>query len=257
MGIRRARIRSYQSRALATIMVAALVGCLITIAAATWPINPAHAIEPGKARLELDRFLLTCDFSHRAKADPIVHPGHAGMAHSHDFFGNASTNAFSTYESLRAAATTCDLDADRAAYWLPTLYQNGKALKPVRAVIYYRTVHDPESVRAFPPGLKMIAGDSRATSPQQPQVAAWWCGLTINNKFKEPPRQCPEGTRLALSINFPNCWDGQHLDSRDHQSHMTYSIFEPCPSTHPVRTPQINLNIIYPTSRGTCISFSS
>jgi hypothetical protein len=269
MGIRRARIRSYQFGALATIVVAALVGCLIAIAAATWPINPAHAVEPGNARLELDRFLFTCDFSHRAKDDPIVHPGHAGMAHSHEFFGNTSTNAFSTYESLRAAATTCDLDEDTAAYWVPTLYQNRKALKPDQAVLYYRARDFPERVKAFPPDLRMIAGDSTATSPQPTNVTAWMCAIRpndkvqvppqeigLNDRLQKPPRKCPLGTQLGLFVFFPNCWDGQNLDSPDHQSHMTYSRGK-CPRTHPVRTPEIALNIVYPTSRGTGITFSS
>ena len=182
------------------------------------------------------------------------------MAHSHDFFGNRSTSADSTYESLRAADSTCDIDGDTAAYWVPTLYKNGKALEPVKAVIYYRARYDPERVRAFPPNLRMIAGDAKATSPQSTIVTGWWCGIADgehNDMLKEPPRQCPEGTRLALSVRFPNCWDGQNLDSPDHQSHMTYSPLKPCPSTHPVRTPDINLHIIYPTSRGAGITFSS
>jgi hypothetical protein len=179
------------------------------------------------------------------------------MAHSHDFFGNRSTSADSTYESLRAADSTCDPDEDTAAYWVPTLYQNGKALKPDRAMSYYITHHDPERVGAFPPGLRIIAGDATATSPQHPHVTAWWCALTMNDPLKEPPRECPRGTRLALRVTFPNCWDGKNLDSPDHQSHMTYSREKSCPRTHPVRTPDIALNIIYPTSRGTGITFSS
>jgi hypothetical protein len=246
----------YRLRALAVLVVSALLGCLIAIAAAIWLTSPTLAAPP-KDRLALDRFLLACDFSHRAKDDPIVHPGHAGMAHSHDFFANRSTSADSTYESLRAADSTCDLDEDTAAYWAPTLYQNGKALEPDRALIYYRARHDPERVRAFPPDLRMIAGDARATSPQSTTVTAWWCALTINDMLKEPPRECPGRTRLALAVFFPNCWDGQNLDSLDHMSHMTYSRLKSCPSTHPVRTPDIALHIIYPTSRGTGITFSS
>jgi hypothetical protein len=231
-------------------------GQALVAAAAIWLSNPTLAISEEE-RFKLDRFLFVCEFSHRAKDDPIVHPGHAGMAHSHDFFGNRSTSADSTYESLRAADSTCDLDGDTAAYWLPTLYKNGKALEPVKAAIYYRASYDPESVRAFPPNLRMIAGDARATSPQPTRVAGWWCVMKHNDIRKEPPQQCPEGTRLALSIRFPNCWDGQYLDSPDHQTHMTYSPLKPCPSTHPVRTPDINLHIIYPTSRGAGITFSS
>jgi hypothetical protein len=183
MGISRARISSYRFRALAILVAAALVGCLIAIAAAIWLIDPTLAVSE-KDRLALDRFLFTCDFSHRAKDDPIVHPGHAGMAHSHDFFANRSTSAGSTYESLRAADSTCDLDGDTAAYWVPTLYKNGKALEPDQALLYYRARYDPERVRAFPRDLRMIAGDARATSPQSTHVTAWWCAKTINDMFK-------------------------------------------------------------------------
>ena len=38
---------------------------------------------------------------------------------------------------------------------------------------------------------------------------------------------------------------------------MTYSIGGPCPSTHPVRTPEITLKVIYPTSSGAGLTFSS
>jgi Domain of unknown function (DUF1996) len=39
------------------------------------------------------------------------------MAHSHDFFGNTTTDADSTYESLLAGGTTCTrFEEDKAAY---------------------------------------------------------------------------------------------------------------------------------------------
>lgn len=269
MGTRRGRISSYRFGALTIFAAAALAGCLIAIAAATWLSNPTLAVPEGEDRLALNRFVFRCDFSHRAKEDPIVNPGHAGMAHSHDFFANRSTSADSTYESLRAAGTTCGLDKDTAAYWVPTLYKNGKALEPVGAALYYRSRHDPESVKVFPRDLRMIAGDSGATSPQPTNVTAWKCAigkndeaqepprvLGLNDKLQEPPRECPFGTRLDLFVTFPSCWDGQNLDSPDHQSHMAYSRGE-CPSTHPVRVPEIALNVIYPTSNGAGITFSS
>jgi hypothetical protein len=28
---------------------------------------------------------------------------------------------------------------------------------------------------------------------------------------------------LQLDVIFPDCWDGRHLDSPDHKSHMAYS----------------------------------
>jgi hypothetical protein len=256
MGMRRVRISPHHFRALAILVVAALVGCLITITALIWAVNPALA-QSEKDPLALDRFLFTCDFSHRAADDPIVFPGQKGAAHSHDFFANRSTSADSTYESLLAARSTCTRGEDTAAYWVPTLYQNGRALKPNKVIIYYSDRHDPESVEAFPPDLRMIAGDQIATSPQSRAVTVWTCDRTTIQRLQEPPRACPGGSQLTLSVFFPNCWDGRNLDSADHQSHMAYSKKQPCPSTHPVRTPEIIMHVSYPTLRGAGLTFSS
>src|SRR4051794_15498776 len=81
-------------------------------------------------------FIVHCAFSHRAMDDPIVHPGMPGAAHSHDFFGNTTTNAYSTLQSLRAGSTTCDIPGDTAAYWMPTVYDGGIAIQPQRVTVY-------------------------------------------------------------------------------------------------------------------------
>jgi hypothetical protein len=254
--VNRTGINPHHFRILMILVVTTLLGCLMATAAAIYAINPVFA-QSREERLALDRFLFSCDFSHRAKDDPITLPGQKGAAHSHDFFANRSTNANSTYERLLAARTTCSRDGDTAAYWVPTLYQNGRALRPDTLLIYYNDKGDPESVRAFPPDLRMIAGDHMAESPQPTHVTSWFCDGTTTERTQEPPRACPGGSRLTLSVIFPNCWDGQNLDSADHQSHMAYSGTRPCPSTHPVRTPTISLAFKYPTSRGTGLTFAS
>src|SRR5262245_9326262 len=101
--------------------------------------------------------------------DPIVFPGYPGMSHDHTFVGNSTTNAASTLESLRAGSTTCRRRGDTAAYWMPTLLVNGQPVEPTGATIYYRR-KTLAPVRAFPLGLKMIGGNSRATSPQELKV---------------------------------------------------------------------------------------
>jgi len=57
-----------------------------------------------------------------------------------------------------------------------------------------------------------------------------------------PSKPCPGGIRST--IIFPSCWDGKNLDSPDHKSHLAYSGtgglgFGSCPTTHPVRVPQV------------------
>ena len=68
-------------------------------------------------------WVLQCGFVKSLPDDPIVHPGMPGMAHLHDFLGNVTVDAFSTYESMRAGATSCPA-GDRAGYWLPAVLRN-------------------------------------------------------------------------------------------------------------------------------------
>jgi hypothetical protein len=131
-------------------LVLAVTACLLAL---VWVSAPAaYAQEDGPANEPA--FSVRCDFSHRNNDDPIVHPGKQGAAHSHDFFGNTSTNYLSTYDSLRAAGTTCLMPADTASYWIPTVSWNGNILKPQRGTFYYRgNTHDPATVQAHPPEL--------------------------------------------------------------------------------------------------------
>ena len=68
-----------------------------------------------------------------------------------------------------------------------------------------------------------------------------------------PNKPCPGGIRA--SVIFPSCWDGKNLDSPDHASHMAYSpggqTLAPasCPSTHPVRVPQLMYEVAWDTSQ--------
>src|SRR5918996_1550178 len=111
-------------------------------------------------------FSVKCEFSHRAPDDPIVHPGHAGMAHSHDFFGNRSTNAASTFDSMMQGPTSCELPEDTSSYWVPTLLSPSGSPVPVNWVFaYYRNLPSRGGPpRAFPPDLRMIAGYPTVTT---------------------------------------------------------------------------------------------
>ncbi len=101
-------------------------------------------------RLRGVNFVSSCTVTHRAPDDPIVFFGQPGASHDHSFAGNTSTNASSTLASLLAAGTTCHRAGDTAAYWMPTLLQNGQPVMPVHAQIYYRR-STQRHVEAFPP----------------------------------------------------------------------------------------------------------
>ena len=91
-----------------------------------------------RADLKGVNFVESCRYSHQAPDDPIVYPGQPGLSHQHTFAGNTSTNAFSSFGSLRSSSTTCMKRADTAAYWVPALYQGTTEILPMGATIYYR-----------------------------------------------------------------------------------------------------------------------
>jgi len=203
-------------------------------------------------------FAVLCGFSHRNDDDPIVFPGVAGVSHNHTFFGNTTTNANSTPDSLRAArSTTCSTRYDTAAYWAPTLRVGGQAVEPRGATVYYirRT---SGRVQPFPFGLQMIAGDATARSAQSPQVTSWDCARSRQAATSAVPT-CESGRRtsLLLVVNFPNCWNGTTLDSPNHKLHMAYSVQAACPASHPVAVPALRLVIRYPVTGGSATDLSS
>jgi len=192
------------------------------------------------------QFAVECGFAHAAHDDPLVHHGHAGMSHRHDFFGNTTTNADSTYESLLAGDTTCEQRLDTAAYWAPSLLDgDGDPVEPRRAIAYYRAGIDvdPTTVEPYPPGMAMIAGDAAATAPQPLSVVSWSCGP--GGPRRDSPPVCPYGAGLRLHLTFPDCWDGVHATSDDHRSHVAYSYRGECGDAYPVPIPQLQLVIDY------------
>jgi Domain of unknown function (DUF1996) len=212
----------------------------------------------GMAQLRGVNFVSSCGFSHRAEDDPIVSPGRPGRSHDHSFVGNVTTSAFSTVKSLLSAATTCRRADDTAAYWAPTLFAGGRPVEPAGATIYYRR-RTVDAVQAFPAGFKMIAGDAGARSSQGRRVTFWNCGALGGVAPSSTVPACPAGRArsLRLHITFPNCWDGQNLDSPDHQSHVAYSMRGVCPRTHPVAVPAISLIFRYPSAGGGGIELAS
>lgn len=226
-----------------------LLASLLSVLLLT-PAPGASAASPG--------WLVRCPLSHTAPEDPIAMPGTPGGTHDHDFFGNTSTGAFSTQAGMSAAATTCGTAADSAAYWTPTLVRNGIAVRPAgsyagrstRQQIYYRdnAVNAGTPVEPFPADLRMIAGNSRATSaagnPQLGRELYWGCSGNTESGKPTAPVDCPSGI-VTLHIGFPSCWNGV-LSHRDDTANMAYPSGGRCPSAFPRLLPRLIERFEYP-----------
>lgn len=190
-------------------------------------------------------FVIGCGVSHLNNDDPIAFPGQPGKSHNHTFIGNRKVDAATTPAALVGGDSSCDDVGDASAYWVPSLFAGGRALRPLVGVGYYvrRTW---ASVREFPAGLVMIAGNAKAMRPQPLSVVGWGCGgLSALPRSAAVPN-CPANRALHLRATFPVCWNGRDLDSVDHQRHRAYAMRGRCPRTHPVAVPTLVLILLYP-----------
>jgi len=77
-------------------LVPVLLSVALMLGVVLAAVPAAHAKPNG-------RFLVQCGYSHSRHDDPIVRPRQPGRSHLHDFVGNTTTNAFSTYASMTGA----------------------------------------------------------------------------------------------------------------------------------------------------------
>jgi hypothetical protein len=232
---------------LTRVLVLLLFGIGAIAVTAQWPAGAAEASPTASTETGKGVFIVRCLFSHQKQVDPIVNPGPPGTPshHMHDFFGNRSVDASSTYASASVAATTCGLLADKAGYWSPSLVApNGALVRPVAMLAYYR--NRPArygTTMPFPPDFRLVAGGA-GTYPN----SGWSCEQNASSMLQTPP-VCGS-SKLVLHVRFPNCWDGVRTDSPDHRSHVAYAQNDQCPTTHPVKVPEIFLHVRYPTGVG-------
>ncbi|MFG1988364.1 DUF1996 domain-containing protein [Actinoplanes sp. NPDC048988] len=207
-------------------------------------------IPPGAVRVA--EFLADCPFSHRLPDDPIVFPNLPGASHMHSFFGSEVTNAATTTQDLLNANSNCNPSIDKSSYWIPTLYNGDTPVEPTTGIFYYlgEGVRDDliAQTQPFPLGLRIVAGNAKATGPADNTIARWSC-LHAGEVGSSPNFvTCPAGTMLESYLDFPHCWDGVNLDSPDHKSHMAYPVNNACPASHPVVVPKLRQVMRYPVN---------
>lgn len=195
------------------------------------------------------------------RADPIVSPGERS-SHLHSVVGSTafSSSMSGVFGATNGRATTCDKFTDHSSYWAPSLYRKApdaafRLLPFTGMAAYYQNFtcsYNPDSpgtcpsvsdAIAFPHGLRMLAGntDRRTLDESDP----WQAAILLENGNSGEVYGMPQsldGGRLSGHVRFPSCWDGKHIDSEDHQSHVSYPDSNlggntqggMCPKSHPV-----------------------
>ncbi|KAF2649656.1 hypothetical protein K491DRAFT_708021 [Lophiostoma macrostomum CBS 122681] len=140
-------------------------------------------------------------------------------------------------------------------------------------VVYYVSP-GKNQITAFKPGFRMLVGDANKRKQGTTSLKSQTCFRCYSAKNfggdnaapcqdatldteAFPTKPCLGGIRS--NILYPTCWDGVNLDSPDHKSHVAYPSNGPpkftgsstggaCPSTHPVKIPQLMLEIVWDTT---------
>ncbi|KAI0896497.1 hypothetical protein F4806DRAFT_464729 [Annulohypoxylon nitens] len=139
-------------------------------------------------------------------------------------------------------------------------------------ILVYYVSAQPGQITAFKPGFRMLSGDPmlRQANASMVRQNCFRCYTGPNyggdvgapcmdgnvDTQALPTKPCPGGIRS--NILFPTCWDGKNLDSPNHQDHVTYPTTGPanflslggsCPSSHPIRIPQLMYEVVWDTTK--------
>ncbi|KAF2108015.1 hypothetical protein BDV96DRAFT_625174 [Lophiotrema nucula] len=209
------------------------------------------------------------------RLDPVVEPGHVPSAHLHQIVGGNAFNATMSGDvGAKATCTTCSFSEDFSNYWTAVMYfkhRNGSYKRVPQypnsllgsltggMTIYYLqqdfNSNGNTKITAFKPGFRMTVGSPTTTAGKMPGLR-YTCLQNINTRGAEtnefPKSACPAG--IMAIHHFPSCWDGTNLDSPNHQDHMYDTVkgafvnAGACPSSHPVRMPQLAFETMWNTT---------
>jgi hypothetical protein len=227
-------------------------------------------------------FRFNCGAGQLSYDDPIVYPGQPGKSHLHQFYGNLTIDANSTYATGRGAGdSTCNSSglqdgtgnaANRSGYWMPAMLTGtGYLAEPDFVNVYYKRIPasdprcaDPSNTAvqaigicvAIPNAIRFIAGYDMVTNTPPTGHVKFKCvaGNNVIGTYTTlaalAAAGCAAGNKLEAEISFPPCWDGKNLDSANHRDHTAYWSYGSwgylrCPADHPYLMPVFTLAVFY------------
>jgi hypothetical protein len=216
------------------------------------------------------------------RTDPLVNPGMKFTPHLHQIVGGDSFNVTmdpANDPAQLSKCTTCSFVQDKSNYWTAVMFfkhkngsyirvpqtgnggPQGKLINDGGLDVYYIP---SGKVTAFKKGFRMLAGTASNTDAGKVRKGdiCHRCWTSPNEGTFVGAQPCsgtdtvdipsdPKCKMIRQTIIFPTCWNGKDLDSPDHQSHVAYgqgsgaSGGGSCPSTHPVKLPQVMYELMW------------
>lgn len=167
--------------------------------------------------------------------------------HLHVWFNRGDVPVSGDYRAIRTTGRPIGegREINRTIYgYAPLLVQDmddrWHLLLQDTAIVYYKQWHPAHprwaqlgaSPAKLPRGLKLLGGNrhypghTAATvrvlegNPNNPRAVA---GAGATRRLDSLLPHCTPGRLLYMDISFPSWWDGEHVDSPDHVSHVSYA----------------------------------
>lgn len=202
--------------------------------------------------------------------------------HLHQIVGGNAFNVTmdpATDLAKTSTCTSCSFVQDKSNYWTAVMFfkakngtytrvpqvgnggPQGKLINKGGLDLYYIP---SGKTTAFKKGFRMLAGSASNTDDSKvskgnichrcwtsPNEGTFVGGAPCSGSDTVAIPSDPKCKMIRQTIIFPACWDGVNLDSPNHQSHVAYgqgsgaSGGGACPSTHPVKLPQIMYELMW------------
>jgi len=216
------------------------------------------------------------------RTDPIVNPGMPFTPHLHQIVGGNSFNMTmdpATHDpAALSTCTSCNFKEDMSNYWTAVLFfkhangsykrvpqvgnggPQGQLVNKGGLDVYYIPAG---KTTAFKPGFRMIAGDASNTDSKKVSKGnicnRCWKSTNDNQFTGGAPCTGADTVDVPMDLSckmirqtiiFPTCWDGKSLDSPNHRDHVKYSGAGAsgggaCPTSHPVKLPQVMYELMW------------
>ncbi|WP_433784839.1 DUF1996 domain-containing protein [Actinomycetospora sp. CA-101289] len=195
----------------------------------------------GGRRLSGGSYTVDCGVSDHNNSDNyMAAPGKRnGAQHVHDYVGNESTNANSDDDSLEQAGTSC-VNGDQSTFFWPVLRDlngtgpdvdedggtldgnRGAILQPRSAQLSFHG-HGDEPVEPMPTHLMMIMGNAKQGAQGGENANAKYTCTGQEERVTSQYPICGAGSNLVRILDYPSCWDGQNLESKNFRDHMAFT----------------------------------
>jgi hypothetical protein len=240
-----------------------------------------------------------------AQDDPLLYNGYPGASHLHEFACNTGVNAYSTFRSLRSSGDSGCGKANRSSYWAPAMINgNGDVVTSYYWNVYYKgwpsgggscSLSGPDSTHVgicveMPNGLRFVFGmdmsnpnttGAMSSNTRESQESSYWgCRQESDEAAPDPTANgvytsldamvaagCPANSIVYQLLQAPFCWDGTHLDTPDHRSHVVWvangatatvawningvaqtpNVADRCPADHPYVIPNYSIQRFWKT----------